>query len=60
MEFKSLVNAIEYAPDKAMEFIVSVYSTLDSNGKAHFRAKFQQYFLDDGTLNNSNPDENKR
>ena len=50
MEFKTLKNAIEYSPDKAMEFVLSLYSTLDSEGKAVLRAKFKQYFLDDGTL----------
>ena len=49
MEFKTLRNAIEYAPDKAMEFVVSLYSTLDDDGKAVLRAKFRQYFLDDGS-----------
>ena len=49
MEFKTLRNAIEYSPDKAMEFVLSLYSTLDSHGKAVLRTKFKQYFLDDGT-----------
>ncbi len=50
MEFKTLRNAIEYSPDKAMEFVLSLYSTLDIHGKAVLRAKFKSYFLNDGTL----------
>ena len=49
MEFKTLRNAIEYSPDKAIEFVLSLYSTLDSSGKAVLRAKFKRFFLDDGS-----------
>ena len=47
MEFKTLKNAIEYSPDKAFEFVLSLYTSLDSEGKAVLRAKFQSYFLDE-------------
>ena len=50
MEFKTFENALAYAPNKALEFVSSFYATLNSEGKAHFRAKFKQFFLDDGTL----------
>ena len=49
MEFKTLRNAIEYSPDKAFEFVLCLYSTLDTDGKAVLRAKFKSYFLADGT-----------
>jgi N-formylglutamate amidohydrolase len=48
MQIKTLRAAIEYAPDKAMEFVLSLYAELDSAGKAVLRAKFRRYFLDDG------------
>ena len=49
MEFRTLKNAIDYSPEKAMEFVLSLYAELDSAGKALLRAKFRAYFLDDGT-----------
>ena len=58
MEFKALKNAIEYDPDKAMEFVLNLYATLDNEGKAVLRAKFKQYFLDDGTPSEDVEDSN--
>ena len=56
MEMKTLRNAIAYSPDKAEEFVLSLYSTLNSDGKAVLRAEFKRFFLDSGddTLDGEN------
>ena len=50
MEIKILLQAIEYAPDKVAEFILTLYSSAEPPCKAEIEAKFQSFFTNGGSL----------
>ena len=45
---ETIKDAINYAPDLILKFIMELYDELDVDGKAVFRANLGFYFLDMG------------
>jgi len=50
MEIKILQQAVAYAPEKVVEFIINLYLEADPDHKADIEAKFAKTFTNGGSL----------